>query len=319
MKRVLVTGATGFIGSNLVRRLLHDGSEVHVLIRNDHITWRLRDIESDLRVHLGDVEDEDAVGEALSVAHPDWIFHLAAHGAYSSQTDQKRMVLTNVVGTVTLLESCLRAGFEAFVSAGSSSEYGFKDHAPTEDEALEPNSHYAVTKASASLYCAYTGRSRDVHVTTLRLYSAYGPYEDPNRLIPALAMAGLEHRLPPLVDPDVARDFVYIDDVVEAFVLAAARCRTPGAIYNVGTGRQMRLRDVVDVVRRLTATEEVPKWGSMSNRTWDTSVWVANPARIRRELGWSPKYTFEKGFSAFVSWLKRNPTDRETYINPGTR
>ena len=317
MKRVLITGASGFVGSNIARRLLAEGHEVHALLRKERVAWRVADLERDLRVHSGELADEAAVGAAVSSARPDWIFHLAVHGAYPSQTDLKRMVMTNVVGTVNLLEACLPDGFEAFVSAGSSSEYGLKDHAPSEDEPPEPNSHYAVTKAAAALYCRYTGQARGLSVTTLRLYSVYGPYEDPTRLIPALAVAGLGRELPPLADPEVARDFVYIDDVVEAFLLAASRAHPPGAVYNVGTGVQTRLREVVDVVRRVMEIDAAPEWGSMPNRSWDTNVWVADPGRIRDELGWSPRHTFEDGFRAFVGWLMDHPDLLDRYRAAG--
>src|SRR5262249_24369371 len=151
------------------------------------------------RLHEAPLEDPAAVVRRV---RPEWVFHLAAHGAYSSQTDVRQILQTNVLGTAALVEACLETGFEAFVDTGSSSEYGFTDHAPAEDEAPEPNSHYAVAKASATLFCRHTARSRHVHIPTLRLYSVYGPWEEPTRLIPTLLVRGLDGTLPPLVDPD---------------------------------------------------------------------------------------------------------------------
>jgi len=107
--------------------------------------------------------------------------------------------------------------------AGSSSEYGVKDHAPAENEQLEPNSDYAVAKAAATLLASHLGRERGLPVATLRLYSVFGPFEEPDRFIPTLVVHALRGQLPPLVDPAIARDFVYLDDVVEAFLLTAAR------------------------------------------------------------------------------------------------
>src|SRR5207237_854558 len=140
---------------------------------------------------------------------------------YSSQTDLSQMVRTNFTSTINLVESCLKTGFEVFVNTGSSSEYGFKNHAPSEDEAIEPNSDYAVSKAVATLYCRHKARQKNVHIPTLRLYSIYGPYEEPTRLMPALLIRGLSGELPPLVNPDIARDYVYTEDAVDAFLLAA--------------------------------------------------------------------------------------------------
>src|SRR5262249_61166404 len=112
-------------------------------------------------------------------------FHLAAHGAYSWETDLDRTVATNVVGTMNLVRAGLRGGFDAFVNAGSSSEYGFKRRAPREQEWVEPNSHYAVAKVAATHFCRLTAIRERAKIATLRLYSVYGPSEEPNRPPPA--------------------------------------------------------------------------------------------------------------------------------------
>ena len=143
---------------------------------------------------------------------------------------------------MNLVEAALDVGFEALVNTGSSSEYGFTDHPPSEDERAEPNSAYALTKLSQTMFCRFTAKKHDVHMPTLRLYSVYGPYEEPTRFVPTLIAHGLDRRIPPLASPDVARDFVYTDDVAKAFVLAAERNDTErGGIYNVGTGAQTKL------------------------------------------------------------------------------
>src|SRR5262245_25576497 len=218
-RRALVTGASGFVGSNLARRLLREGHRVDLLLRPGHAGWRLAEIEGEVRQHAATLADRDAVARVIDEVRPDWVFHLAAHGAYSTQRDHLAMIETNVVGTVNLVDACVASGVEALVNAGSSSEYGFKDAAPAETAWLDPNSHYAVTKACATHYGRLTARTHPLRVTTLRLYSVYGPYEEPTRLIPSLIVHGLRGALPPLVAPDVARDFVYAEDVVDAFLL----------------------------------------------------------------------------------------------------
>jgi nucleoside-diphosphate-sugar epimerase len=208
-----------------------------------------------------------------------------------------RILQSNIIGTATLLQACLKTGFEAFVNTGSSSEYGFKDHPPGEKEWLEPNSYYAVAKASATLFCRYTAQSLGLRIPTLRLYSVYGPYEEPSRLMPTLIVKGLENRLPPLVAPHIARDYVYVDDVVRAYLLAATEEEQElGAVYNVGTGVQTSLREVVDIACCTLGIAEEPKWGSMDNRIWDTATWVSDNRLVRQ--GWHPEYIrqdFENG------------------------
>jgi UDP-glucose 4-epimerase len=304
-KRALLTGATGFVGANLARRLLRDGHEVHLLVRPGYNPWRIEEIAKQIWIHKTDFADSHALTREFDIVRPDWIFHLAANGAYSWQDNAAQIVQTNITGTVNLVEAALKIGFEAFVNTGSSSEYGFKDHAPSEDEPTIPNSHYAVAKASATMYCRYSGTKHGVRMPTLRLYSVYGPYEDPNRLIPAIINNGLKGELPPLVNPKISRDYVYIDDVCEAYVLAASTEPVEhGAIYNVGTGVQTSLAEVVDVARRVMNIEAQPQWDSMPGRMWDTDIWVANNDKIRRELAWEPKFSFEDGLRAAVPWFK---------------
>jgi dolichol-phosphate mannosyltransferase len=310
-RRALVTGASGFVGAVLVRRLVEEGHDVHAVSRRKD-AWRLRGIAAP--VHAVDLADERSLSDLVETVRPEWIFHLAANGAYSWQRELPAMIETNVLGTMNLVEACLRSGFEALVNTGSSSEYGFTDHAPAEDEAPSPNSDYAVTKLTATLYCRAAALRRNAHIPTLRLYSVYGPFEEPARLVPTLAMEGRAGRLPPVVSPGVARDFVYVDDAVEAFLLAARhRGDDPGAIYNVGTGRQTTIAEAVEVARKLLRVSVEPRFGSMPNRSWDTNCWVANPEKIEREIGWKPRTGFEEGFGRFVEWMEEDRARLERY------
>jgi nucleoside-diphosphate-sugar epimerase len=309
MKRVVITGGTGFVGANLVRRLLADGHEIHLLVRENYTSWRIEAIRQDVHLHEVNFVDGEILIHRMDEIRPDWVFHLATYGAYSYQTDLQRMVQTNVIGTMNLVEACVKTGFEAFINTGTSSEYGFKKHAPSETESLEPNSYYAVTKASATLFCRYTAHFRNVTLPTLRLYSVYGPYEEPTRLIPALILQGLKGQLPPLVNPNIARDYVYVQDVIDAYLLAATRPdQQPGAIYNVGTGIQTSLREVVELARGIMGIQDEPNWGSMPDRLWDSEVWVSDNEKIRNDLGWRPRCTIEQGLLLTSQWFRENPT-----------
>jgi nucleoside-diphosphate-sugar epimerase len=314
MTRSIITGATGFVGANLARRLLREGHEVHLLLRPDYSAWRIEDLRQDVQIHEVDLADSEGLNRVVSAVRPENFFHLAAHGAYPSQTDLQIMVQTNIVGTMNLVLAGLKVGFESFVNTGTSSEYGFKSEAPSEKELLEPNSDYAVTKASASLFCRYLGQQHQVNLSTLRLYSVYGPYEEPMRLIPALILLGQKGKLPPLVNPESAHDFVYVEDVCDAYLLASEKSgREFGGIYNVGSGRQSTLREVVEIARRIMNIPAEPKWDSMPGRQWDTENWVADPRKIQQDLGWFPQNTFDQGFKRTVNWFRDNVEMQKLY------
>jgi len=314
MKRVLITGASGFVGANLARSMVADGHEVSLMVRRQSDLWRIADIAGRMDVHAAGITDCELVRDIVAEIRPQWIFHCAVYGAYSWQTDWKTMLETNITGTINLVEACLASGFEAFINTGSSSEYGYKDHPAAEDERVEPNSYYAVTKATASQYCGFVARDRNVHISTLRLYSVFGPYEEPNRFVPTLTVKGLRRELPPLVDPNIARDYVYVDDVIEAYRLAATMPgQAPGAVYNVGSGRQTSMAQAVDTARRALNIQAEPQWGSMANRSWDTSVWVADNEKIKTTLGWTARQSFAQGIEKFARWLCENPRLHEYY------
>jgi nucleoside-diphosphate-sugar epimerase len=143
---------------------------------------------------------------------------------------------------------------------------------------------------------------------TLRLYSVYGPFEDPGRLIPRLIVHGLRGGLPPLASPDTARDYVYVHDVSEAYVAASGPRDTGGFVYNVGTGQQTTLREVVAIACRALDIHEAPRWDSMSPRAWDTTIWRADVRRLRDRLGWTPRHTFAEGLRRSI-----DPVYRERY------
>ena len=302
VKRCLITGASGFVGANLVRRCLRDGHETHAFLRPEHQAWRVADLAPHLQTHAVDLQNGDKVREIVRRIRPDWVFHLAAYGAYSHQTGLARMLEVNVAGTATLVDACVEAGAEAFVYTGSSSEYGYKDHPPREDEMLEPNSHYAISKAAATHYCRYAAHATGFNTVIVRLYSIYGPYEDPGRLIPVLIAHGLRGTLPPLVSPATARDFVHVDDAVDGLLVLAQKSARPGAVYNLCTGVQTTMATVVETARRLMGIAVQPVWSSMPRRSWDTDIWVGSPAAMEQEIGWRAQTDFAAGLERTIDW-----------------
>jgi nucleoside-diphosphate-sugar epimerase len=320
-RKVLITGATGFVGANLARHLIEGGHRVSALLRPGYkaklgdnangqnfsqIKERIQSWNNEVDLIEADLLSLDSVKDTLLTIKPDWIFNLAAHGAYSWQNDTLAIVSSNVTVLANLLDESSKIGFEAFVNAGSSSEYGRKDHAPLETEEARPNSLYAVTKMAGTNLCGVIARRNDLSVSTLRLYSVYGPFEDERRLIPTLIKHGLQGELPPLVNPLIARDFIYIDDVCCAFVKAAlSQNKEIGAVYNIGTGVQTTIADVVQTACKIMPISGTPVWGSMNDRNWDTSIWIANCEKAVKVLQWQASVDFENGLKQTIAWTEK--------------
>lgn len=312
--KALVTGAGGFVGANLVRHLLGLGHEPVAMLRPGGNNWRLEDVAAEARTEFVDLRQPEVVSRFVVEVRPDVVFHLAAYGAYSWQTDLDAMLAVNVRATEALLEGARRADAR-LIQAGSSSEYGISDRATTELDRVEPNSHYAVTKAAATHLCRLAATRYGQHAITLRLYSVYGPWEEPGRLMPTLVDRALDGTYPPLVAPETARDFVWIEDVCDAFLRAGTTdLADRGAVLNVASGAQTTLRALVDIVRSLFEIETDPVWGSMPARSWDTSVWVGDPSTAGEVIGWTAATPIEQGLRTVASWMQADPARRTRYL-----
>ena len=301
-ERVFLTGATGFVGACLARKLADIGCEIHVLLRPKANTWRLQGLEKQIHYHTGDLNDAEPLRDVVADIQPAIIYHLAVHGAYPSQRDSDQIIHTNFLGTWNLLRACSEVDYKVFVNTGSSSEYGYKPNAMRETDLLEPSSYYAVAKAAQTLVARHMACADRRPINTFRLFSVYGPHEEPTRLIPTIIERALEGKPLEMVSPDTARDFVYVDDVVEAYLQVGQLTLHCGEIFNIGTGIQSTMRDVVRAVLRATGSKVKVNWGSMPPRPWDTETWVADPSKVRRGLKWTATTSLSQGIEKTVNW-----------------
>lgn len=309
-KNILVTGGAGFVGTNLVRRLLADGHTVNLFLKKETDFWRLSDIKKEIKIERGDLSDPSWIKRQFKNIKPEIVFHLAHYGGNLNQKDPQKIVETNLLATINLLSAAEEIGFKKFIYTGSTSEYGNKKKPMSEDDLLEPNSVYAVSKAAGTLYCQHRGRDAKLPVVALRLFSAYGPWEGPIRLIPTVVLKCLNGGLLELSSSSIARDFVYVDDIVDALIKTMELSDNTdfGEIINICTGNQSTVGAVVKKTVELTKANVEIKWGSREKRSYDTDIWVGNPSKAKKILGWKAKTNLQDGIKKTIDWMKENKT-----------
>jgi polyisoprenyl-phosphate glycosyltransferase len=301
---IIVTGGGGFVGANLVRKLLEHRSDVYAIVQGIN-NWRLDELP-DANVIVANVNDGSALRHLVDQIGPRTVFDCVAYGAYSFEQDPALIYSTNFRSVVELTTLLVDRNISAFVHAGSSSEYGTNSAAPSEDARCDPNSHYAVSKVAVAEYLRYMGKERSFPCANLRLYSVYGPLEDGSRLIPNLLRKAVSGTLPPFVDAKTSRDFVHIDDVCAAFVYAAAKMNPGyyGESFNIGSGTCTTIEQLAQLTRDLFNVTEQPTFGSMPARSWDLADWYANPTRANDILGWRAHITLADGLKSTARWIE---------------
>lgn len=304
-ERILITGGSGFIGACLARDLIAAGANVHLLLRPDFRDWRLHDLLDDFAPHWADLRDADAVRRAIDETRPDVIYHLATHGAYPTQSDRSTIFATNMQGTLNLIDALNRRDYRAFVHAGSSSEYGFKDRPMREDDVLESRTDYAIGKAAASLMVlaeAHRGKPNCV----VRVFSAYGPWEEPSRLVPYVMGCCNRGENPRVTSGQQPRDFIYVDDVVELMKTAARLPSARGRILHAGTARQSRVRDMIETIVAVSGRRVQPQFGTAEMHQYEPNAWVANIEKTTALTGWKPRYDLKSGVAAMWNWYGKS-------------
>ncbi|MBI3260890.1 NAD-dependent epimerase/dehydratase family protein [Candidatus Berkelbacteria bacterium] len=308
MARYLVTGAAGFVGANLVRLLVGKGTIFCTTHPKDNL-WRLKQFKGTglkFKVVKLDLSDFKAVKRVVAKAKPDYIFHLAAYGTYPSQRNFRQIFNANTLGTANLLEALNAFPYKAFVMTGSSSEYGYKAKPMKESDVLEPNSFYSATKGAATLIAQAYGVIEQKPTVILRLFSIYGPWEEPGRFIPTAVAKCLKGNVLTVTSGKVVRDFVYIEDTIAALLVAAKKAKQlRGHIFNIGSGKQMKITDAAKKISKIVGTDAKIAIGGYQSRPWDaTTSWQAGTRKSATVLGWHPTTSFEQGIKKTAAWLK---------------
>ena len=307
-KRIFVTGATGFIGSWLTRRLHEAGFQVGVMNRADSSPWRIQDLIDHLEVYEGDLADTQAVEKAISDFKPEIIFHLATYYTVEHKPAEiPNLINTNVLGTVNLLEAAKNTQVNLFVNTSSCFVYKQKNVPLTENDELSPINLYAATKLQAEEACAYYAETYGLPAVTFRLFPPYGPADSERKLIPFLIKNLIAKNSPDLTTGKQQWDFVYVQDIVDAYLrLISTQIQGKHQVFNIGTGNAVSIREVAGIIREIVHSDIEPDWGKVphrKNEVWFTS---ANISKANALLNWQPKTSLTEGLSATVEWYKKH-------------
>jgi nucleoside-diphosphate-sugar epimerase/glycosyltransferase involved in cell wall biosynthesis len=309
---ILVLGASGFIGANLFRMLLKYRDDVYGTTSR-FPAWRLEGLPQS-NVLMIDLLVDSNLDSLLNDVKPRTVLNCVAYGAYSFETDSQLIYQTNFNFTSKLLSRLEARHIASYVHAGSSSEYGDNAAGPKESDMPAPNSDYAVSKVASANLIHYYGKRKGFPCANLRLYSVYGPMEDSSRLIPNIVMSGVDGKYPEFVSPDISRDFMYVDDVCEAFFDTALNLREEdyGDSFNIGTGLKTTIGDIATWAGQFFEIHTSPVF-SMPNRQWDVSDWYANIGKAKVSLQWLPRTSFHEGMAKTVEWY-RSVDNKERYL-----
>jgi nucleoside-diphosphate-sugar epimerase len=311
--KALVTGVGGFVGAHLAARLVDDGWDVTGTVRPGGRPWRLELLGVAAGVEVAvveaDLSDPRATAAAARSADPDVTFLLAA--ARSAATPEERATTAAVNGSSGLwLIDALPKRCRTVVRLGSSTEYGEVSGPMDEGAPLRPRGYFGASKAAGSLLAVAAAARRGMRSAVLRAFQVYGPHDHEGRLVPSALRAARAGTPLPLTGPGRRRDWVYVDDVVEACIRVAGADHLPaGQVLNVGTGRQVANEELVAEVERVTGRPVRLVEGGHPGREWDAASWVCDPSLARELLGWEAKVELADGLAC--CWELDRASDRE--------
>jgi len=307
-KTTLVTGGAGFIGANLVRRLLRDGHECHVLARASTPLWRLPTHGPSAVIHKVDLADLDGVRIVIDKIRPSTVFHLSAGGGHPYKSRERLAALQNTVrGTANLL-ACLRQTLpQRLVYTGSLFEHGRSDLPHEETDDTEPFGFRGTIKARATRLCRNFGCESGVPTTLLRPYTVYGPWEQPGRLVSRAICCSMSGMPMAVTKAKSARDYVFIDDVVDALLSAARVELCDAQVINIASGIETTNEELLAAVEAATG-RVIPRSGEpypANGREMEHCRVDINKARSI--LNWRPNTDLTEGLKLTARWLSEFP------------
>ena len=303
MVKILITGAAGFIGANLTRKLIKTGNEINILIKETSNLWRINDVVSNCNVHKIDLKKVEDVRNVVKEVNPELVYHCAGHGIYPSQKNNTEIFSTNILGTFNLLNALNENNnLHRLVNLGSFFEY-----------LTNPTDPYTISKITQTKLAEHFFKEKKLPIITLRLFTPYGKFDSPGRLICDLMIALIRNKPLEIFSKYTKRDFIHIDDVITALEIASQQPDITGEIIDIGTGNEISVEEIVSMSDQLSDNELVINWNDTKQREVDIlpeNIFLGR--QQTQKLNWNPSTSLEDGLQRTIEWYKQNINLYET-------
>lgn len=316
MNKILITGATGFVGARVARLLIQQGRDVALLVRPTSNSYRIDDLLGRCRVFSGDMNQLEVLRKPLTAFAPNAVLHLAWEGVKGAERNS-HIQMGNISSSINLYRLTEEVGCKHFIGLGSQAEYGQLQGKIAECEPTCPTTVYGAAKLSTGLVFDRMASATDRPFAWLRLFSSYGPDDDPAWLIPYLIDRLLVGERPSLTSAEQIWDYLHVDDVA-AGIVAAMDCGARG-IFNLGSGEASKLKDIVLMVRDFIDPDLALGFGEVPYRSDQVMHLESDISALFKVSGWKPKISLGAGLAATVDWHREKSKESLKQGNEGYR
>ena len=302
MRKILITGAAGFIGSNLINTLLKQECEIAVINRSDNPNFK------NIKKYIGDICEYSFIEKSILDFQPNKVFHLAGYKNRSPDIAEVSLSLNvNLIGTLNLYQALLKVTtVQSVVSLGTTDEYGINNSSFTESSFENPISPYGFSKLCGTQLAKFFNRNFNLPVVVLRPTIAYGPLQANDMFIPSLINTLIANKDFKMTEGNQLRDFIYISDLVEAMLLISENQNCSGKIFNIGSGMSQKLKDVASTIASGFNKEYLLKLGSIPYRQNEVMKYMTSIDKVKNTFGWKPKIDFKKGIELTIKHYRDN-------------
>ena len=301
-KRILITGSSGFIGTNLLISLKSQNYDIAVIDRSRNTNFK------NGTNYIGDICDYSFVEKTILDFQPNKVFHLAGYKNRSSNIEEVSLSLkVNLMGTLNLYQALTKVStLESIIALGTTDEYGIHNSSFIESSIENPISPYGFGKLCGTQLAQFFNRSFNLPVIILRPTIAYGPFQANDMFIPSLISTLISNRDFEMTEGNQLRDFIYISDLVEAMLLISENQSNKGEIFNIGSGDSLKLSVVATTIARDLNKEHFLKLGSIPYRSNEVMKYMTSIDKVNNTFGWKPKIDFKKGIELTVKYYRDN-------------